>query len=152
MTEQVEIEEPQRDYRGKLRSLYQTVNTEPSQTIQSDAKRADITEILKEHGLTDIITHLADTDARFLDVSEMGDYADVMREAKRAEFAFLQLPPRVRKLFKDDVANWLDAAHDEDKRKALEQEIRDDIALHAPPAVEPVVTEVPPVHTEGEAG
>ena len=36
----------QRDYRGKLRSRYQTVNDEPSMTVQSDADGADINKIV----------------------------------------------------------------------------------------------------------
>lgn len=143
--EQTVAEEPQRDYRGKLRSFYQTVNNDPSETIQSDAKRADIKEIMREHGVTNIIEHLAETDAQFMDVTQFTDYADVFREAKKAEFEFMKLPPEVRSLFNHDVARWLDAAHDQDKAEAIEDKIDEKVAKAAPAPVEPLEGETPPV-------
>lgn len=113
----------QLDYRGRPRAEYQTVNDEPSKTIQSDAHEADIKTILKKHGMTGIVEHLAQTDAQFVDVTELTDYADVMRITREAEGEFMKLPAKVRALFDHDVAKWLDAAHDQEKRDAVAQEV-----------------------------
>lgn len=113
----------QLDYRGRPRDKYQTMNTDPSETIQSDAHKADIKTILKKHGVTGIVEHLAQTDAQYVDVTELSDYAEVMRVTRDAEGQFMKLPPEVRELFDHDVAKWLDAAHDQEKRDAVAEAV-----------------------------
>lgn len=134
----------QLDHRGKPRSLYQTVNEGPSRTIQSDAKRADIQHILKKYKQVGIVDHLAQTEARWADVSEFTDLADAMRQVKQAEGEFMRLPSKVREVFGHDVAKWLDAAHDGLSEGQTEQMIAlgvmDGPKEEVPPApVEPVV-------------
>ncbi len=107
------------DYRGKPRSLYQTVNDAPSMTVQSDKDAADITKILDKYKQVGIIDNLNMAEAMFKDVTEFQDFADVMRHAKLAEAEFMKLPSKVREIFGHDVATWLDTAHDEEKRDAL---------------------------------
>lgn len=119
------VEDGQRDYRGKLRSRYQTVNDDPSMTVQSDAHLADIQQILKKFGATGIIEHLDDVQAQYADISEFSDYADVMRHVRMAEEGFMKLPAQIRMEFDNDVANWLDAAHDPDKRVAIADDLDD---------------------------
>ncbi len=140
MDEQLVVE--QLDYRGKPRSKYQTFNEEPSQTVQSDAVNADIQTILRKHGVTGIVEHLAKTEAQFADVSEFGDYADIMRHVKEAEGEFMNLPSKVRAEFDHDVAKWLDTAHDQDKEDALVKEIVTEAPLE-PMAVEKPAEAVP---------
>lgn len=110
-----EVVEVQLDYRGKPRSQYQTVNDEPSKTVQSDAHRADIREILKKYDQVGIVDHLAKVDAQFMDVTAFNDYADLMRHVQTAESQFMELPSKIREMFDHDVAKWLDAAHDQEK-------------------------------------
>jgi hypothetical protein len=98
----------QLDFRGRAR--VQTVNTLPSKTTQADAKRADINEILRQHKIG-IVPHLQEVDAKYLDVSEFTDYADMMMQLRQAEKDFMSLPSKVREIFNHDVAVWLDAAH-----------------------------------------
>lgn len=100
------------DRRGRHRSEFWTVNDEPSKTIQSDAVEADIKTILSRHGVTGIVEHLNAAELRYGDVTQFEDYADMMRQVKAAETAFMQLPGEVRKVFGDDVAKWLDSAND----------------------------------------
>jgi len=109
----------QLDYRGKPRTKYQTVNELPSNTVISDQKKADINHILKRYKSVGIIDHLNLTAATYQDVTKFSDFADVMRTAKAAETEFMQLPSKVREAFDHDVANWLDTAHDPEKRQAL---------------------------------
>ncbi len=105
------------DHRG--RPPVQTVNDEPSLTVQSEADQADIIKILKKYRQVGIIDHLNLTESTFQDVSSFTDFADVIRTAKEAELQFLELPSKVREIFDHDVANWLDTAHDPEKRASL---------------------------------
>lgn len=108
----------QLDYRGKPRKDYQTFNDMPSETVQSEAHLADIQHILGKYREVGI-QKLDEVELRFADVSEFTDYADLMRQVKVAEVEFMKLPSKVREIFGHDVANWLDAAHDPEKRDAL---------------------------------
>lgn len=96
------------DYYGLPR--VQTEFHDESLTVQSDAEKADINRILRKHSMG-IIDHLRDVDAQYMDVSEFTDFADAFRQSKEAEVQFMKLHPKVRKVFGNDVAEWLDAAH-----------------------------------------
>lgn len=111
------VAEPVLDYRGKER--VQTEFHDESLTIQSDAPKADIQKILKQYKQVGIVDHLNYAEATFRDISEFEDFADAMRHAREAESEFLKLPSKVREIFNHDVAEWLDAAHDPEKRDAL---------------------------------
>ncbi len=104
------------DSRGRER--VQTINDEPSMTVQSDAHLADVQNILNSYGQTGMDT-LDEAALSFRDVSEFTDLADAMNQAAAAEVEFMKLPSKVREVFEHDVAVWLDTAHDEDKRDAL---------------------------------
>ena len=103
-------------------------------TVQSEAEQTNILHILKRHGQTGIIDHLNLTEQHFPDVTELGDFADVMRTAQVAEAEFMKLPSKVREIFKHDVSNWLDTAHDPEKRASL-------VEAGVLPAVEPTTSE-----------
>ncbi len=109
----------QKDARGRLRSKYQTVNVLPSETVQADSEKADINKILKRYAEVGIREQLNLTEAHFPDVTEIGDFQDVMQTARAAETEFMKLPSKVREIFNHDVATWLDTAHDEEKRTSL---------------------------------
>lgn len=104
------------DSRGKKR--VQTVNNDPSETVQSDAHLADINVIMSNFAQGGLAA-LDEVDLQFRDVSEFTDLADALNQAKDAELQFLKLPSKVREIFDHDVAVWLDTAHDEGKRDAL---------------------------------
>lgn len=105
------------DYRGRPR--VQTVFEDESLTVQSDRDGADVNKILDRYAKGGTLDSLNQADLRFLDVSEIGDYAEVMRTAKTAEVEFMKLPSKIREQFGHDVGNWLDAAHDQEKRNAM---------------------------------
>lgn len=83
-----------------------------SRTIQSDASRADIKQILKRYKELGIVDHLRHVDAQYRDVSEFTDLTDALNQAAQAELEFMRLPSKVREMFNHDVAEWLDTAHD----------------------------------------
>lgn len=103
------------------RPRVQTVNSDPSLTVQSDAKKADITHIINRYKRGELVTNLNQAEAQFADISAFTDFADAMRHVRTAETEFLKLPSKIRELFNHDVANWLDHAHDEDKREQMVQ-------------------------------
>lgn len=94
------------------RRRVQTVNEEPSRTVQSDRQRADIGHILEKYEQTGVLVNMREVDLEYRDVGEFSDFADMMHQVKAAEAAFLELPSKVRQVFDHDVARWLDAAHD----------------------------------------
>lgn len=105
------------DSRGKPR--VQTVNELPSRTVQSDSYNADIRNIMGQFGGVNLGDTLDDASALYADVSEFTDLRDALDQARMAEVDFMKLPPGVRQIFNHDVAEWLDTAHDKDKRDAL---------------------------------
>lgn len=136
------------DYRGRMRSDSWSVNDDPSMTIQSDAHDADITHILKKYKQVGIVDHLNNAQGLFMDVTQFTDLADAMRQSKVAEVEFLKLPSKVREIFNHDVADWLDAAHDPEKRAQLEADGFIERKTETIPEVVPPVVVTEPVVTE----
>lgn len=101
----------------------QTVNTDPVVTVQADGPRTEVLEILKKYREVGIVDHMREVDLQFRDVSEFEDFRDLMVQNKAAESAFLRLDPRIRDVFQNDVARWLDCAHDADKLEALRPQL-----------------------------
>lgn len=124
------------DARGRPR--VQTINTLPSKTIQSQADQADIKKILKKYRQVGIVDHLNDVKGRFMDVSEFTDLGDALRQVKVVEAEFMKLPSKVREVFNHDVAEYLDTAHDPEKRQALI-----DAGVLEAPAAPPAADEAP---------
>ena len=110
----------QLDSRGKPRSDFQTVFNDPSKTVASDQPKTDIQHILQKHGVS-LAQHLNTTQATYADVTSFTDFADVMRTVQSAEAEFMKLPSKAREVFDHDVAKFLDAAHDPEKRDLLVQ-------------------------------
>lgn len=104
------------DYTGAKR--VQTLNDLPSETVVSDAHLADINVIMKAF-VDDGRDILDETALQFADVSEFGDYHDVMLNVRAAEQKFMSLPSKVRGIFNHSVEVFLDSAHDADKRAEL---------------------------------
>lgn len=135
-------------YLGRKR--VQTVNKDPSMTVQSDSHLADIQHILKSYGTTGQ-AQLDATALQFSDISTFTDLADALNQAKDAKVEFMKLPSKVREIFDHDVAVWLDSAHDEEKRDALveagfldapkEPEVVEEVEVVMEPVVPP---ETPP--------
>lgn len=93
-----------------------------SLTDQSSLEMTKMSSILQRYGVTGVMDHLQDVDHAFLDVTELpDDYAAVLSYTRVAEEEFMKLSPQLRALFNNDVAQWLDAAHDEEKRNAVRE-------------------------------
>lgn len=141
------------DSRGRPR--VQTINTDPSMTVQSDAHLADIQNIMKTFG-AEADSILDEAELMYADVSDFTDLADALNQAKEADVDFKKLPSKVRELFDHDVVNWLDTAHDPDKREAMHDVlvekgfIKSEEVVKA--VVEPTVEGTPKGSTETGSG
>lgn len=109
----------------RFRPRVRTVNDLPSKTVQSDVMRTDIKHVLAKYRQLGILEHMRNVDLVFRDVSEFQDFADMMLQAKEAEKVFMSLPSKLRRVFNNDVAKWLDAAHDPDKLEALRPKLEE---------------------------
>lgn len=109
----------------RRRPRVQTVNTEPSKTVQSDVFRTEIKHVLAKYSQVGIIESLRNVDLQFRDVTEFQDFADMMYQSKEAEKVFMSLPSKVREVFGHKMANWLDAAHDTSKLEALRPKLEE---------------------------
>lgn len=129
---------------GSRHARVRTLNEDPSKTVQSDAHRADIKQVLAQYEATGVLANLNDVDLQFRDVSEFTDYADLMQQNKEAEAEFMRLPSKVREVFEHDHTVWLDAAHDgiteEQAQKLVRlgvlEEVKSDAEAPASPAPE----------------
>lgn len=92
---------------------------ENDRTKQSFLQEVDINRIIDKYDNTGIITHLNRAEARYEDVSDLTDFYDAMETVRRANVEFMKLPAHVRKIFDNDPAKFLDAAHDPEKRDKL---------------------------------
>ncbi len=126
---------------SKGRDRVQTVNNEPSMTVQSDAHLADMNTIMESFAAGGLQA-LDEADLMFRDVSEFTDLRDALDQAREAEVEFMKLPSKVREVFEHDVAVWLDTAHDADKRQAL---VTAGFLTATPVVVDPPVVPPPPV-------
>lgn len=97
----------------------QSVNEDPSLTVQSLASETDINHIINRYDQTGLIKHLNRAEAQFADVTEVSDYRTALEQVRAADEVFSQLPATVRQVFNNDPAQFLDAAHDPDKRDLL---------------------------------
>lgn len=108
------------------RPRHVTINTDESKTVESEVYRSDIRHVLAQYEQMGIDQILSQHDVEFRDVTELTDWSVAMRELRSAEAAFNRLHPKLREIFGNDVAQWLDAAEhpeliDQRYRPALER-------------------------------
>lgn len=108
----------------------------PEVTVQSDVQRSEIKHVLAKYRQVGILEHFREVDLQFRDVTEFTDFADVMRQSAAARQVFMKLPPEVRRVFNNDVAEWLDTAHDADKLEKLRPKLTE-LGVFAPEPVTP---------------
>lgn len=79
----------------------------PSLTKQSMKAECDINGIMKRFEKTGVVTHLAQRQAYFADVSEVPDFATATAVVQKAEAMFMSLPAKIRKEFNNDAAAYV---------------------------------------------
>jgi len=108
-------------------------SVEPSRTRQSHKESCDINFIVGQYRRTGQILHVAGGIPRYGDVSESGDFREVMDRVRNAEAWFIGLPAKVRAEFDNEVVTFMDAMSDPAQRAKLE-ELGVVPAQKAPPA------------------
>lgn len=98
-----------------------TMNKSESRTVQSDRERSEMKAILRRYEAFNVVDHLSSVDLQFRDVSEFSDMSDALRQLRDAEHVFMRLDPRIRDVFDNDAARWLDAGHDGLSAEQIEQ-------------------------------
>lgn len=91
---------------------------EPSRTRQSEAKAADINEIMRKYDKTGLFPQ-GQREALYVDVSEMPDYRTSLDTIRKADELFMQLPAVIRTKFDNDAAMFLDWTSDPDNREEM---------------------------------
>ncbi len=115
-----------------------TVGFDKSRTRQSEAKDADINNIVARYDRTGVLPTIG-REGFYADVSQVGDYRDALERVRVADEAFMQLPAKVRAKFDNDAAQFLDWTSDPGNR----EEMRELGLIEADPADEPPAVVTP---------
>lgn len=110
-------------------------------TKQSAKAECDIHNILQQYQRTGIITHVRRAEARFLDLPEVEDFQDALRQVELAKEAFAELPSSIRDRYGNDPGAFLAALSDPSQRGFLEEV---GVFRKAPPAAAPVASDAVP--------
>lgn len=89
-------------------------------TKQSAKAECDIHNILSQYRRTGIISHVARAQAQFLDLPEVEDFQDALRQVEVAKEAFAALPSAIWDRFSNDPGRFLAALSDPAERPFLE--------------------------------
>ncbi len=85
------------------------VASDPELGAQQHFKEeCDINNIMKKYVKTGLITHVAENQGRFADVSEVGTYHEAVQRVRDTRKFFVGLPTSVRDYFDNDPALFLD--------------------------------------------
>lgn len=119
-----------------------------SLTKQAMKAECDINGIMKRFEKTGVVTHLAQRQAYFADLSAVPDFATAIDVVRKAEEMFASLPARVRKEFNNDAATYVQFCSDpKNLDRMRELGIAEPVVKPEPIQVQVVSTEPPPVVT-----
>lgn len=114
-------------------------NLEPSKTVQSQAKEADINNIVRNFGITKELP-VVRTPPPITDFVDIFDFQSAMQVIMQAEESFAGMSAEVRRRFDDNPAAFMEFCHDpknlEEMRKLglAKPEVKVDNPTPAPPA------------------
>lgn len=109
---------------GSKRVIYHF--DDPSLTRQEFKDECDLGKILERFsktpdGLEALQNAQGFVQSRFEDVSEVYDFRTALEQVKRADEAFMRLPPVIRTRFENDPARFLDFVDDPNNLAELRQ-------------------------------
>lgn len=90
-------------------------------TKQSFADECDINNILDQYKRTGMISHIAKSAPKYLDLPAAADLQEAFEITSRAADAFASLPSLIRDSFDNDPVRFLAALEDPAKREVLEE-------------------------------
>lgn len=92
-----------------------------SRTKQSFREESDINSIVAKARRGQAVTHVARSLPVFMDVSEVGDYRTALDMLRQTDEFFSRLPAKVRAVFNNDPAEFLDGLDTVEGRSKLEK-------------------------------
>jgi len=96
---------------GSLRVA--SVFTKPSRTQQQFKDECNINKIMEKYRKTGMVTHLRNGgEGVYADLSQVGDYQDMVHRVMHANEEFLKLPSEIRTRFGNDPQNLVDFLKD----------------------------------------
>lgn len=96
--------------------LCQTINDEPSLTIQSEKDSCDFNLIHAKYMRTGLMSNIRTDQPKYGDFSNAVDYHESVRRAQQAEEDFMLLPASIRARFSNDPGKLIDFIADENNR------------------------------------
>lgn len=111
-----------------------------SRTKQSHAKECDINQIMAKFQKTGIVTHLANYQGQYGDITSM-DFKEAMDTVVRAQGMFDDLPSSIRNRFANDPTQFMDFIQNPTNDPQIEAEAVE-LGLKQPKETIPVPSEV----------
>jgi len=93
----------------------------PSRTVQSEKQSCDINFIVAQYRKTGVLPHVAARMPAFADVSEVGDFRELVDRVEATRKWFSKLPAKVRAAFGNDPVSLMDAIGDPSQQAKLEE-------------------------------
>lgn len=133
------------------RQKFQKGGFEKTKTMQADKDRCCVNNIMAKYHKTGIIDHVRQTEGRYADVSDVGDFQEAMNIVAQGKQSFEALPAKIRKRFNNDPVEFLQFVGNPDNQDDL---IKMGLATARPtpePAPEPEKTAPEPEKKEALA-
>lgn len=125
----VELVDPRDDLLERRRARG-AIDCGPNSVVKQDVRMAqqsfkdevDINNIMAKYDRQDAIDLLkAQVTGRYVDLASYGDYHAACNKVLAADAAFLELPAKIRNIFDNDPAKFLEFVHDpKNSEKAVE--------------------------------
>jgi len=96
-------------------------SVEPSRTVQSEKESCDINFIVSQYRRTGVLPHVAARMPSYADVSEVGDFRELVERVEATRKWFTKLPAKVRAAFENDPVALMDAIGDPAKQELLKE-------------------------------
>lgn len=141
----VSFNEPWRDHGDNLCMFRedgsiscQTINNEPSLTIQSEKDKCDLEVIRRIYEKSGIMHNIRTDQPRYGDFTSSRELHDVLLRAQEAQEDFMLLDAQIRRKFDNDPGKLLDYVADPKNREEAIQ-----LGLIKAPATSPQASQVP---------
>jgi len=93
----------------------------PSRTVQSEKQSCDINFIVSQYRKTGVLPHMAARMPTYADVSEVGDFRELVDRVEATKKWFAKLPAKVRAAFNNDPVELMDSIGDPSQQAKLEE-------------------------------
>lgn len=97
-----------------------TLNTGSQSVVQQQHRNeCEINNIISKYRRSGLLSHVAQFQGKYGDVSQIGDYQDCLSKVNQANDMFGSLPANVRKKFHNNPAEFLDFALNPENSQGL---------------------------------